>query len=233
MGNQPETVLGATPDTTARSYIGCEICQFALHKVEKNIQGDLTYDKVKKNLDQLCKTMPHAVQGQCVNLMKIYEPLIIKAFLQGKSASAICFEINLCLPEGIEEAKSLDEETGNKCALCEYAMTTLEGMITDKKNEDQIRKGLEKLCKYLPDSLTEECDDFVVAYTDKIIHMMIDDYTPDKICQALKLCDPSQPEGIEKAKSLEFTDVGDETCVLCEYVIKTLDQIIMDKNNQK
>ena len=43
-----------------------------------------------------------------------------------------------------------------KCVLCEYAVTTLDKMITDKHNEDEVKQALDRLCGYLPGSINKQ-----------------------------------------------------------------------------
>lgn len=55
--------------------------------------------------------------------------------------------------------------------------------------QEEIRQALDRLCSVLPKTLSGECQAFVDTYTEQIIHMLIDDLTPDQVCRELHLCD--------------------------------------------
>lgn len=56
--------------------------------------------------------------------------------------------------------------------------------------QEAIRKELDKLCSELPKSLAQDCQNFVDAYEEELLDMLIADFTPKEICTYLKLCDP-------------------------------------------
>jgi len=56
--------------------------------------------------------------------------------------------------------------------------------------QEAIRKELDKLCSELPKSLARDCQNFVDAYGEELLDMLIADFTPKEICTYLKLCDP-------------------------------------------
>ena len=71
--------------------------------------------------------------------------------------------------------------TGSTCELCEFAITKLDEMLQDKHNEQEIKDALDKLCDYMPMSITDECKTFVSTYTDTIIEMLTNDVTPKEV----------------------------------------------------
>lgn len=58
-----------------------------------------------------------------------------------------------------------------------------------------IQVELNKLCNHLPRSLTDQCTDFVKAYSKELIEMLLADLTPSEICVYLKLCDETKDPG--------------------------------------
>ena len=57
--------------------------------------------------------------------------------------------------------------------------------------------------------------------------------TPDEICSALKLCTTQASPVTPSPDPSPVTPVtADTTCVLCEYVITTLDSMLQDKTNE-
>ena len=71
--------------------------------------------------------------------------------------------------------------TSSYCEICEFAITKLDEMLEDKKNEQEIKDALDSLCSYLPNSIASECKTFVDTYTDMIIEMLTNDVTPKEV----------------------------------------------------
>merc|ERR1712179_782649 len=135
---------------------------------------------------------------------------------------------------GIQQPVSVDDNT---CVLCEYVVTTLDNMVTDKTNEQEIKDALEVLCSYLPGSVTKQCDSFVETYTDMIIDMLTKDVTPEMICTNLGLCKHmmTRPVTIVDVETVQLGGprVGGAYCSLCEIVVSNLDQQLEDKTNEE
>lgn len=58
-----------------------------------------------------------------------------------------------------------------------------------------IEAELDKLCNHLPRSLTDQCTDFVKAYSKELVEMLLADLTPSEVCVYLKLCDQTKDVG--------------------------------------
>ena len=68
---------------------------------------------------------------------------------------------------------------------------------------------------------------FVEGYTAKILDLITSGLGPDQLCLALNICSETK----EVAPVEEEEAVGDQ-CVLCEYVVSTLDKMVTDKANE-
>ena len=106
----------------------------------------------------------------------------------GLGPDQLCLALNIC-SETKEVAPVEEEEAvGDQCVLCEYVVSTLDKMVTDKANEAeiQVRKSscmttlsqkksqaaLDAMCSYLPKSISAQCTTFVDTYTEMIIDML-------------------------------------------------------------
>ena len=74
------------------------------------------------------------------------------------------------------------------CLLCKLSFTQLESIITDKRIEALIIKGLKIVCGYLPDPYAATCKLLVPTYIPVLIDAIVQEATPKKICQFLGLC---------------------------------------------
>ena len=109
------------------------------------------------------------------------------------------------------------KKANDNCAICQYAMETLYTILENKDNQDEIRNTLDTLCEYMPSSISKPCEEYVDAYAETVIQLILQDFTPQQICAEIGLC---------SSVSEVVMTVQDTKCILCEYVIKTLDDLL-------
>lgn len=57
-----------------------------------------------------------------------------------------------------------------------------------------------------------ECTDFIETYTNELVTMLVDDFTPEAICVQLRLCDPQKPTKPDYLQPIELGgDIGKAT----------------------
>ena len=72
----------------------------------------------------------------------------------------------------------------------------------------------------MPSSIEDKCEEYIEAYTDMLIQLIIKDLTPHQICAELALC-PS----LEVAPEIVLTK-QDTECLFCEFVLSNIDDLI-------
>ena len=92
------------------------------------------------------------------------------------------------------------------CLLCKLSFTQLESIITDKRIEALIIKGLKVVCGYLPDAYAATCKLLVPTYIPVLIDAIVQEATPKKICQYLGLC--KKPTDVLNVKPLKCQPKG-------------------------
>ena len=117
-----------------------------------------------------------------------YTAKILDLITSGLGPDQLCLALNIC-SETKEVAPVEEEEAvGDQCVLCEYVVSTLDKMVTDKANEAEIQvkkyscmttlsqkisqAALDAMCSYLPKSISAQCTTFVDTYTEMIIDML-------------------------------------------------------------
>merc|ERR1740131_66666 len=146
-------------------------------------------EEIKKGLEALCSYLPSTITKQCDTFVETYTEILIDMLTKDVTPEMICTNLGLCADKfsvrrPIPQPKT--EDTG--CVICEYVISTLDGMLEDKTNEKEIEEALESLCSYLPSSMMKQCDTFVDTYTALIIDLLTKDVSPDMVCGNLGLC---------------------------------------------
>jgi saposin len=210
----------------------CEICKMAMTKLEDMIADKDNEEQIKEALEKVCDYLPASYSAKCTKYVDEYGNMIIDMIAHDLTPDQICAQLGLCQNEIPPPSKS-----DQQCALCEFAMTTLEKMLGDRKNEEAVRDALDQLCGYLPKTVSAQCAEYVNTYSVMIIDMIAHDLPPAQVCSSLGLCEgQGENENVLTAyKDPAQTDVENDgpMCTLCEYSIGELDQFITDPHNEE
>jgi len=233
---QQVALVPATKELTAESS-QCEICQFAAEELFSILKDPYDQRMVENVLESICYRLPNSVERRCEQFVEGYTAKILDLITSGLGPDQLCLALNVC--PGTQEVVPVEEEetVGDQCVLCEYVVSTLDKMVTDKTNEAEIQAALDAMCSYLPKSISAQCTTFVDTYTEMIIDMLTKDVTPEMICSNLGLCTEDfeqYPTQLVEVESMRVggPKVGGAYCTLCEVVVTSLDSSIQDKTNE-
>jgi len=198
---------------------GCVLCEFVMYRLKEWLQDDHTQEDIQEGLHRVCMTAPDSLKDQCQNLVDIYGPAIIQLMIEGVEPKEVCTKIGVCVRDEPEVSGHVLEARNDdsNCANCQYVLAIVMDSLEQKDNQDEVRNLLESACSLFPASVSDKCEAFVEAYAEEVIQMIADNLTPDEICQALSLCAPPPPK--------------DNTCIVCQYVVKTVDRMLNDKDD--
>ncbi|KAI5703682.1 hypothetical protein M8J75_014878 [Diaphorina citri] len=217
----------------------CPLCLLAVTAAEKYLVSNRTEENIKQVLDVICSSLPKHLEGDCERFIdSFYEPLV-DMLLAETTPQEICVYIGLCLPpkrivpetpalpvSSAEDFASVSQsvEANQACILCEFVMTKLDHLLSENKTEEEIKHAVHSVCRLMPKSVKQECDDFVNQYSDLIIQLLSQSLNPKQVCEALNVCKPN--------------DVKDKIteCSVCTEAMGHLDDALADvvvKNNIK
>ncbi|KAM9847825.1 prosaposin [Aulostomus maculatus] len=113
------------------------------------------------------------------------------------------------------------------CAICEFVMKQLESMLEDQKTEEEVIQAVEKVCTYLPATLTSQCKDLVETYGQAIIELLVQQADPKTVCTVLALCKDAHRAFIVELDQTRFKAGG--YCEVCKMAVTYIDGIL-EKN---
>lgn len=196
----------------------CVLCEYVITYIDQIIGDKHNEEEVKEALEKVCTRFPKSVRHKCTDFVDTYIDTIIDLITHEVSPKQICTELGLCHDSGDDIAVrvhelALDAEEQQRiyeiqhqeqpddyleeeeedsprpyCTLCEYAIGEVDKMISDKKNEEEIKNVLDNICYELSAPIGKECLKMVNSYTDEIIDMFVMEYTPAMVCQSLNFC---------------------------------------------
>lgn len=116
-------------------------------------------------------------------------------------------------------------ENGQVCTLCELVMHFLQQTMAQPATEQEIKESLEKTCDRLPQSVRQECKNFVDTYGDAVLAMLIQEFDPSEVCPLLKMCSQRVKEDVEifgrapPTMQVEIQSKDKPTCPLCLFAV--------------
>ncbi|XP_034753387.1 prosaposin isoform X2 [Etheostoma cragini] len=113
------------------------------------------------------------------------------------------------------------------CAICEFVMKQLESMLEDQKTEEEVIHAVEKVCTYLPSSVSAQCKDLIETYGQAIIELLVQQTDPKTVCTVLALCNDASRAYVPALDQTRFKAGG--YCQVCKMAVSYLDGIL-EKN---
>ncbi|KAI4487508.1 hypothetical protein M0804_005657 [Polistes exclamans] len=249
----------ASQQTDIGSKEGCALCEYILHYIQNAITDPSNEEKVKEMFGKICKKLPDNIENECQQFIDTYGDAVVALLAQEIDPSQVCPMIKVCPSEELieiwnEAPKGYIIETHDKpsCPLCLLAVTQIYNAIKDNKTEMKIKDELNKLCNHLPNTLIDQCTDFVKEYSTELVEMLLADLTPQEICVYIKLCNPQEDPGprnfflTDKDGEIMTNEIPDfplqmntknkvknsATCVICEFVMQYVDKAMSKKKNR-
>jgi saposin len=233
----------------------CAFCQLFLHYMQNALTEPKTEEKIKEVIEKACSKLPSTVNETCIDFINNYEPALLAIFAQEIDPSTVCPLIKACPSSKNDIEIFMQAKGASNCPICLVIVTQLESRLSNNKTKEEIEQELLKVCHLMPKSLDGECEQFVNAYTPRIVEMLLSDFTPQEVCVALHLCNDSTPasplpnyvvkqiggnietnvipDNTINGKILDDYENGIENanpeCILCEFVMKEIEDQL--KNN--
>jgi saposin len=222
--------LGLCKGTQARTAkndgAGCTICTKIVNYVEEYIKEGKPAEVIEQLLeDKVCALAPALVKTICDNLVQNYIPLIINYLEQEMEAADICAKLGLCSESnGIRIPTFHDVDT---CELCKNVVMLIEDYLEEGQTEEEIEQFLnDKICPLFPETYQAVCTTIATTMVPQIIQYLADKFPPEDVCAKLGICTSTVARRLPKAEDNGFT------CVLCENVVRMIDDYLEDGKTQ-
>ncbi|KAJ5071081.1 hypothetical protein M0811_10565 [Anaeramoeba ignava] len=175
------TEIGLCTSMKAPKGIECTVCEWIMEQVEAFISENTTEQEIEQFLENVCNMLPSPINTICDGLIEQYIPVIVQLLVNDFPPDQICTEIGLCT--------SMKVGGDDKCIICDLVMKYLEEFIDDPTDEAEVEKFLNEVCsKFIPDPYKTDCDTLIDTFYETIVKLLVSDFPPDKVCEAVGLC---------------------------------------------
>uniref|UniRef100_A0A8C1IJ49 Prosaposin n=1 Tax=Cyprinus carpio TaxID=7962 RepID=A0A8C1IJ49_CYPCA len=250
----PQEKTKETPKQTDGDV--CQDCVTLISDTQEEAKANSSFiNTLLARVESQCDLLGPGLSDTCKQYISQYGPLVFIQ-LMSMQAKDICSRAGFCPPqkksvhmEKLMPAKSIPAvktfpatklETPVKakpaknlvqirnsppCALCEFVMKKVEEMIKDHTSE--IVQAVEKVCDFLPSTLTAQCKDLIETYGKAIIDLLVQEADPKTICSLLGLCNGVSYYNVP----FQRFEAGD-FCDVCKMAVRYVDGILEQNATQ-
>ncbi|XP_052006432.1 prosaposin-like isoform X2 [Xyrauchen texanus] len=185
----------------------CAICEYVIKEVEAMLEGQTSEEQIVQVVEKVCDILPSTLTTQCKDLIEAYGKAIIDLLVQEADPKTICGFLGLCNQASrtfIPEMDIAKFQNGGLCDVCKMAVRYVDGIMEQNATQAEIEDAVRKVCKFLPDSVRDECDQLVQQYEPLLVQLLLQTLDPDFICMKLGAC----PGAVQRLLGLEQCSWG-------------------------
>ncbi|XP_074856360.1 prosaposin isoform X2 [Carettochelys insculpta] len=174
----------------------CEICEIVVKEVTSLLESNRTEEEIMYGIEKLCSVFPQSVKEQCKDFVDIYGKAVIEMLLDATNPEAVCIMLKCCSSQRpSHEVKIAPEQlqAGDFCDVCKMAIAYLEKQLEKNATKAEIEAALEKVCSFLPKSVSDQCVQFVEQYEPALVTILMEIMDPNFVCSKLGVCVLSKP----------------------------------------
>jgi len=199
--NQVCAKLGLCPsEKKLGASTECILCEFVMTQVDQLLNENSTESEIIAALDKVCSLLPKAITPDCTDFVNTYGPAVIALLKQELAPDQICTALGFCQAKKQLVKAAPAVKDAQTCGICEVVIQYVDSLMVENATINDIKKALDKVCNFLPDTMRNECATFVDQYGPAIIEMIAQALDPKTICVKIGLCDKSTAAKTTKAE---------------------------------
>uniref|UniRef100_A0ACB8F8J0 Uncharacterized protein n=1 Tax=Sphaerodactylus townsendi TaxID=933632 RepID=A0ACB8F8J0_9SAUR len=206
---------------------------------------------------QHCEKLESTLAEECKKYVFGYVHIFIQLLTEYLQPKAICTEAGFCNsahPEPVhalesnshfhevyaalaEEQVLRQEDPFLVCGMCKKMIETAEGLLENNVTEEEIVRGMLKICYVLPHEVLAQCKDFVDSYGKAVVVMLLDATKPEAVCIMLRFCPKDLSLLTEMLALQQLVNYHEkyndsEYCHICTILIKYVDETLERNETQ-
>jgi len=204
-------ILVNSQSNNLKNPLTCMVCRQVIVIIYSQLHKNATREHVEHLLAKACLTLhpkDKKKQKDCENKVVENAEIILNSFINHIPPDLVCLITGMCIPgqqlqpikpiTKIEDIESEDTPIreainwgkGAKCFFCEKVVGFLFDELDRPNSRELIKNLLEKSCEQIfkNEERQSKCDEYVEAYTDKLIDLIERADNPGLICNSLHMC---------------------------------------------
>ncbi|KYO42446.1 prosaposin [Alligator mississippiensis] len=173
----------------------CDICETVVKEVTSLLESNRTEEEIVHELEKLCSVFPEGIKEQCRDFVEVYGKAVIDMLLEATSPETVCILLKCCTSDRPSQAvKPAPEElqVGDFCDVCKMIVAYADRELEKNATTAEIEAVLEKVCHILPESVRDQCVQFVEQYEPMVVQLLAEIMDPTFVCTKLGVCGSSK-----------------------------------------
>lgn len=209
----------------------CQMCEYFLHFVQIEMTSPVNEQAIINRALATCNGLPDTFAPTCRSFVETYGAAVLALLAQDIDPSQVCPKIAVC--PGFSNSAV-------RCEPCKASTFQLITKIGSNTSEANIHAELMTLCLSLPYEQSRHCSRVVAAHHEDLVDMVTAEFTSDEMCFFMKYCS-AQPSVVPVGGDIETNEIpmtwedevkDSDICVLCEFVLKTLEKDLQDNKTE-
>ncbi|KAK4821143.1 hypothetical protein QYF61_014238 [Mycteria americana] len=185
-----------------KTFSLCEICETMVKEVTGLLESNKTEEEIVHEMEVICYLFPASVKDQCKDFIGVYGQALIDMLLEATNPEAVCVMLKCCAANKPPPQPVLVKPAGGFCDICKMVVAYADKELEKNATTAEIEALLEKVCHFLPESVSDQCVQFVEQYEPVVVQLLAEMMDPTFVCTKLGVC------GLAKQPLL-----GDDACV--------------------
>ncbi|KAL7990408.1 hypothetical protein Chor_013838 [Crotalus horridus] len=171
----------------------CEVCTIMVEEMTSLLESNKTEEEMIHGMEKVCLVLPEKSREECKDFVEVYGKSILDMLLEATSPKMVCVMLRCCknniLPA--EEIVPVQSELGNICDVCKMIVAYADKELAKNATTAEIEMFLERVCHYLPESVSDQCVQFVKDYEPTVVALLAEMMDPTFVCNKLGVCSAS------------------------------------------
>ncbi|XP_071420390.1 prosaposin isoform X1 [Pithys albifrons albifrons] len=185
-----------------KSFSVCEICETMVREVTGLLESNRTEEEIVHEMEAVCRLFPGSVKDQCKDFIEVYGQAVIDMLLEATNPETVCVMLKCCAANKLPQQPVTVKPADGFCDICKMVVAYADKELEKNATTAEIEALLEKVCHFLPESVSDQCVQFVEQYEPVVVQLLAEMMDPTFVCTKLGVC------GSAKQPLL-----GEEACV--------------------
>ncbi|KFP49161.1 Proactivator polypeptide, partial [Cathartes aura] len=156
----------------------CEICETMVKEVTGLLESNKTEEEIVHEMEVICYLFPASVKDQCKDFIDVYGQALIDMLLEATNPEAVCVMLKCCAANKPPQQPVLVKPAGGFCDICKMVVAYADKELEKNATTAEIEALLEKVCHFLPESVSDQCVQFVEQYEPVVVQLLAEMMDP-------------------------------------------------------
>ncbi|XP_033004961.1 prosaposin-like isoform X1 [Lacerta agilis] len=172
------------------SFSLCDACTIMVEEVASLLESNKTEEEMVYGMEKICSVLPEKYRQECKDFVDVYGKSIIDMLLEATDPKTVCVLLKCCSDNTLpaEKIVPVQPQVGDVCDVCKMIVAYADKELAKNATTAEIEDFLERICRILPESVSDQCVQFVEQYEPMVVQLLAEMMDPTFVCSKLGVC---------------------------------------------